>query len=207
MEKLIEFILKLIETKNIILIILTVFAIFFILVLRFFITHYDNVIRIFGYSGKAKNNCDLDNLTDSITDKEIKELQETKRFQQCFGIYVEKKRREKLIAFHNENEIKLTWKEIKAAIRYFNFSEDGISVNIKKLDRFSFKASNIASIFLILFGILGITFIVGISDKLELRQFTAFILVFLPFIFLGFGIIKLNWNLSCAIKIYNIINK
>ncbi|MCK5171412.1 MAG: hypothetical protein KAQ75_16150 [Bacteroidales bacterium] len=206
METLINFVLKFIESKNPYLILGVVFSIFFIFLIRFYIKNYDNVIKAFGFLRKFRKNKELLNLTDSVSDKEILDLKETNRFQQYFGIYVEKKRREKLINFHNKHELKITWKEVKAAYHYIKFEETGISINIKKTDKFSYNASIIVSVLLMILGMLGILFTIGISDELNQKQFSAFLILFLPFIFLGLGIIRLNWGLSCAIKINNVIN-
>lgn len=206
MEKLIEFILKLIESKNIALILVVVFFLFFIFFFRFYIKHYDNVIKVFSFLKKLKKNKEILDFTESITDKEILDLKETQRFQQYFGINAEKKRREKLIYFHKKYELRISWKEIKAAYQYLLFNEESINVNIKKFDKLSYNASLIVSVLLFFLGMLGIIFTVGISDELTHKQFSAFLLLFVPFMLFGFGIIRLNWGLSCAIKINNIIN-
>ena len=61
--------------------------------------------------------------------------------------------------------------------------------------------------FLIFTGMLGTLLIIGFSDELSLKQFAAFLLMFIPYIIFGFGIARLNWSLSCAIKINEILKK
>ena len=128
-------------------------------------------------------------------------------FNKYYGINSEKIEREILIKFHKKNEKKLSWKEIKLAIRYIRIKDDEIIVNFGKLDKFLYYATYAAAGFMFLICLISLYLLHNhiFHQTKNYFIFTILLSSIIVTFFFGIALFKSNLIDAAAIKIKKIL--
>jgi len=98
----------------------------------------------------------------------------TAHFKRCTGIRLENEPREMLLQLYKDNKEKLKFPQLKRALPYIVFSDDGISIHVSAMERIFYWSNLLASMVLIFLGALLV--IISILSRFctELTLFQSF---------------------------------
>jgi|GEM_PF-4891245 len=212
MEKIFDYLFLLLKDtiakRNDYLSIIIISILFLLVIILYYIKYQNEFSRVFSFFLFRKNRTkEKIELTDSKTDKVIKDILESAKFKKYTGINVEKARRKLLIDFHEKNSLDITWNELSAAISFINYTNNKINIQFNRFSKVLLPIAIVSMILVFLFGLFLLFFILNYLNQISLKEIIALSTFVVYFWTMAIILFNNFYNLSCAKKISTIINK
>lgn len=157
-----------------------IFIFIAIYILIYSLKNWKQIIDYYGEHKKSKINAITEALKSEyvkgFTRTYLEEALESEHFRMSTGIKLEKEFREALLQVYKKAKGELTLKHIKRALPYLEYKNEQLHIKMKWATKFSFLALFLMSIFLFIYGTLGMIIISFYGDNFTFQQITKIII-------------------------------